>query len=139
MTHDPAKRWRSTALIVVCSMALLAVGAIQLGQAGAQPRADLADSVLAGSVLTFSDPADSDPADSDLTGSDLIGTAVVGALLSVVALGYYLRVIVVLYMQPAPAELAPPTTRRSATAGLATVLCCAGVLAMGLLPRLFLG
>lgn len=75
MTHDPAKRWRSTALIVVCSMALLAVGAIQLGQAGAQPRADLADSVLAGSVLTFSDPADSDPADSDLTGSDLIGTA----------------------------------------------------------------
>ena len=75
MTHDPAKRWRSTALIVVCSMALLAVGAIQVGQAGAQPRADLADSVLAGSVLTFSDPADSDPADSDLTGSDLIGTA----------------------------------------------------------------
>ena len=60
MTHDPAKRWRSTALIVVCSMALLAVGAIQLGQAGVQPRADLADS---------------DPADSDLTGSDLIGTA----------------------------------------------------------------
>ena len=56
-------------------MALLAVGAIQLGQAGVQPRADLADSVLAGSVLTFSDPADSDPADSDLTGSDLIGTA----------------------------------------------------------------
>ena len=75
MTHDPAKRWRSTALIVVCSMALLAVGAIQLGQAGAQPRADLADSVLAGSVLTFSDPADSDPADSDLTGSDPIETA----------------------------------------------------------------
>lgn len=51
MTHDPAKRWRSTALIVVCSMALLAVGAIQLGQAGAQPRADLADSVLTDSDL----------------------------------------------------------------------------------------
>ncbi|MEZ5349120.1 MAG: class F sortase [Microthrixaceae bacterium] len=70
MTHDPAKRWRSTALIVVCSMALLAVGAIQLGQAGAQPRADLADS-----VLTDFDPAGSVPAGSDLTGSDPIETA----------------------------------------------------------------
>ena len=70
MTHDPAKRWRSTALIVVCSMALLAVGAIQLGQAGAQPRADLADS-----VLTDSDPAGSVPAGSVLTDSDLIETA----------------------------------------------------------------
>ena len=69
MTHDPAKRWRSTALIVVCSMALLAVGAIQLGQAGAQPRADLADS-----VLTDSDPAGSVPAGSVLTDSDLIET-----------------------------------------------------------------
>ena len=90
MTHDPAKRWRSTALIVVCSMALLAVGAIQLGQAGAQPRADLADSVLTDSdLIETADaapgntaPGDTAPDDSAVektaTGNDAAGNNAAG-------------------------------------------------------------
>ena len=68
----------------------------------------------------------------------MIKTAVLGALLSVVALGYYLRVLVVLYMQPPPEGETPPTTQRPLTAGLATVVCVAFVLAMGLAPAWFL-
>ena len=91
MTHDPAKRWRSTALIVVCSMALLAVGAIQLGQAGAQPRADLADSVLTDSdLIETADaapgntaPGDTAPGDTAVektaTGNDAAGNNAAGA------------------------------------------------------------
>ena len=91
MTHDPAKRWRSTALIVVCSMALLAVGAIQLGQAGAQPRADLADSVLTDSdLIETADaapgntaPGDTAPDDSAVektaTGNNAAGNNAAGA------------------------------------------------------------
>ena len=90
MTHDPAKRWRSTALIVVCSMALLAVGAIQLGQAGAQPRADLADSVLTDSdLIETADaapgntaPGDTAPGDTAVektaTGNDAAGNNAAG-------------------------------------------------------------
>ena len=64
--------------------------------------------------------------------------AVIGALLSTVALGYYLRIIVVLYMQAPPEELEPPRARRwSAT--LSGALCAGFVLAMGLFPSLFLG
>ena len=91
MTHDPAKRWRSTALVVVCSMALLAVGAIQLGQAGAQPRADLADSVLTDSdLIETADaapgntaPGDTAPGDTAVektaTGNDAAGNNAAGA------------------------------------------------------------
>ena len=86
MTHDPAKRWRSTALIVVCSMALLAVGAIQLGQAGAQPRADLADSVLTDSDLietADAAPGNTAPGDTAVektaTGNDAAGNNAAGA------------------------------------------------------------
>ena len=76
---------------------------------------------------------------SELVRADMIAVAVIGALLSVVALGYYLRVVVVLWMEPAPEGLAPPSTAmRPLTAGLATVLCCVGVVAMGVLPALFL-
>jgi len=65
-------------------------------------------------------------------------TAVAGALLSTIALGYYLRVIVVLYMQAPPEELEPPRASRwSATVG--GVVCGLFVLAMGLFPMLFLG
>ena len=90
MTHDPAKRWRSTALVVVCSMALLAVGAIQLGQAGAQPRADLADSVLTDSdLIETADaapgntaPGDTAPGDTAVektaTGNDAAGNNAAG-------------------------------------------------------------
>ena len=75
---------------------------------------------------------------SVLVRADMILVAVLGALLSVVALGYYLRVIVVLYMQPPPEELEPPRGNRL-SASIAGVLCCAFVLAMGLFPSLFLG
>jgi len=75
---------------------------------------------------------------SALVEVNMIATAVVGVLLSVVALGYYLRVIVTMTMQP-PAEGAPvPTTSRPLTAGLATVVCGALVLATGLVPAVFL-
>ncbi|MFT5051687.1 MAG: NADH-quinone oxidoreductase subunit N [Chlamydiales bacterium] len=70
--------------------------------------------------------------------SGLTGFAIVGALLSVVALGYYLRVIVAMYMQPEIEGQAPPMTRRM-SASLATGLCVAMVLALGLLPGFFIG
>ena len=75
---------------------------------------------------------------TQLVNADMILVAVLGALLSVIALGYYLRVIVTMYMEPAPVDLAPPTTRKPWTAGLATAACCLGVLAMGLFPGFFL-
>ncbi len=75
---------------------------------------------------------------SALVRSDLIVVAVIGALLSVVALGYYLRVIVLLWMTPPEEGQAPPVTQRPLTAGLPTLACSLFVLAMGLLPGLFL-
>ncbi len=75
---------------------------------------------------------------SVLVEAELYLVAVLGALLSVVALAYYLRVIVLMYMQPAPEEEPVPTTTRPMTAGLATLACCALVLALGFLPGLFL-
>ena len=66
--------------------------------------------------------------------ADQYAVAVVGVLLSVVALGYYLRVIAAMYMQPAP-EGAP--TGRAPTppaAVLAASVCAAGVLLLGVLP-----
>ena len=58
---------------------------------------------------------------SVLVKADMITVAVLGALLSTVALGYYLRVIVVLYMQappegaPAPSAARLPAARRGRT------------------------
>jgi len=76
---------------------------------------------------------------SVLVEADMIGIAVLGVLMSVVALGYYLRVIVAMYMQPAPEGQIAPITLRPLTAGIATVLCCFFVLAMGVAPSWFLG
>jgi len=73
-----------------------------------------------------------------LVRADMILVAVLGALLSVVALGYYLRVIVVLYMHAPPEELEPPRANRW-TASLAGAVCAGFVLAMGLFPSVFLG
>jgi NADH-quinone oxidoreductase subunit N len=73
-----------------------------------------------------------------LVRADMIGVAIIGALLSTVALGYYLRVIVVLYMQAPPEGLEPPRTRRL-SADLVALTCGLFVLAMGLFPSLFLG
>jgi len=76
---------------------------------------------------------------AELVRADMIPVAILGALLSVLALGYYLRVIVVLWMEPTPEGATPSTTQRPFSAGLATVVCCIGVLAMGLVPAIFLG
>jgi NADH-quinone oxidoreductase subunit N len=70
--------------------------------------------------------------------ADMIGLTIVGVLLSVVALGYYLRVIVAMYMEPAPEELAPPMTQRN-WATFAASFCAAMVVLLGVLPGAFLG
>ncbi len=70
--------------------------------------------------------------------ADLIAVAVVGILLSVVALGYYLRVIVAMYMQPAEEGLEPSRPEPALSATLAAAICAFFVLAMGVLPGWFL-
>lgn len=71
--------------------------------------------------------------------AELVPAAIVGVLLSVVALGYYLRVIIAMWMQ-APGEDSPlASTKPIAFAGrIASAACVALVLVMGLLPRWFL-
>jgi len=76
---------------------------------------------------------------SVLVDAGRIGTAILGALLSVVALGYYLRVIVAMYMQPAEEGGSSPTTGRRTSAWIATIACSALVLVTGLVPALLLG
>ncbi len=70
--------------------------------------------------------------------ADMIAIAVVAVLLSVVALAYYLRVIVTLYMKPAPSGMLPPMTQKNG-AILATTFCAAMVLCLGVLPGAFVG
>ena len=69
--------------------------------------------------------------------SGLVVVAVLGILLSVVALGYYLRVIVALYMQPEGEAQAASESSRP-TSGLLTLACAAMVLVLGLVPGWFL-
>ena len=69
--------------------------------------------------------------------ADLIAVAVIGVLLSVVALGYYLRVIVAMYMQPEePTERASSTMRFPSM--IAATACAIFVVWMGVLPDWFL-
>jgi NADH-quinone oxidoreductase subunit N len=68
----------------------------------------------------------------------MIGVAVLGALMSVVALGYYLRVIVVMWMEPLAEGEEDRVAPVTLPAALATGLCAFGVLAMGLAPGWFL-
>lgn len=70
--------------------------------------------------------------------ADMVPLAVFGALTSVVALGYYLRVVIALWMQPRPESWATPHAERPLAAFLAG-FCAAMVLALGLLPGLVLG
>jgi len=72
--------------------------------------------------------------------AELVGIAVVGVLLSVVALGYYLRVVVAMYMQPEPEGLARAHTGplEEVPATFATAACAAFVLLLGVLPGWFL-
>jgi NADH-quinone oxidoreductase subunit N len=74
---------------------------------------------------------------SVLVRADMVGAAVIGVLFSVVALAYYLRVIVAMYMRPRPDELLPPLTRRL-SAAIAATLCAAGVIWLGCFPRTLL-
>lgn len=69
--------------------------------------------------------------------SNLVVVAVIGVLLSVVALGYYLRVIVALYMQP-EGQQQPEVDGARPTSGLLTFACAAMVLVLGLVPGWFL-
>jgi NADH-quinone oxidoreductase subunit N len=75
---------------------------------------------------------------SVLVEAEMYLVAVIAAVLSVIAFAYYLNVIVSMYMRPAPEGQEPPVTTRPLTAGIATLACCAGVLAMGIAPAWFL-
>lgn len=68
----------------------------------------------------------------------MVWLAVAGVLMSVIALAYYLRVVVAMYMEPAPEGVAPPMTQRS-SATFATAFCAAMVVLLGVLPGSFLG
>jgi NADH-quinone oxidoreductase subunit N len=70
--------------------------------------------------------------------ADMIVVAVIGVLLSVVALGYYLRIVVAMYMQPGPERRDPARPTSPAAATLASLACAVLVLWMGLLPGWFL-
>ena len=73
-----------------------------------------------------------------LVNQGMIGVAVLGALMSVVALGYYLRVIVVMWMQPLAEDQVDTVAPTTLPAAVATALCAFGVIAMGLAPGWFL-
>jgi len=77
---------------------------------------------------------------STLVSSEFIGFAVLGIVLSVVAVAYYLRVVVVMTMHPADSDPgAPAGLMRPRIVGYATAFCCILSLAMGLAPGWFLG
>ena len=73
-----------------------------------------------------------------LVDAGMLWVAVLGALLSVVALGYYLRVVITLWMQPPLEGKAPPMTSRF-SATFATIACAVMVLLLGVLPGWYLG
>lgn len=70
--------------------------------------------------------------------AELYGAAIAGVLMSVIALGYYLRVIVAMYMEPTE-DGVPASRAQAASATLPTAVCAILVLALGILPGLFLG
>jgi NADH-quinone oxidoreductase subunit N len=69
--------------------------------------------------------------------SGMLIVALIGIALSVVALGYYLRIIVALYMQPESDKHTVPATARP-TSGIVAFACAAMVLVLGLIPGWFL-
>ena len=68
--------------------------------------------------------------------ADMIGWAIAGILMSVVALGYYLRLIVAMYMQESTSVETNLESRPWANA--MAVACAAGVIILGVLPNLLL-
>ncbi len=69
--------------------------------------------------------------------ADMIGWAIAGVLMSVVALGYYLRLIVAMYMQE-PAKDATHGEGSRPWANAMAVVCAVGVLVLGVLPGWFM-
>ncbi|MCY2961325.1 MAG: NADH-quinone oxidoreductase subunit N [Planctomycetota bacterium] len=69
--------------------------------------------------------------------AEMIPAAVIGVLLSVVALGYYLRIVIALYMQPEVEGRPVPTETRPVSAAMA-IVCAIMVLVLGVLPGWFL-
>ncbi len=69
--------------------------------------------------------------------AEMVPAAVIGILLSVVALGYYLRVVVAMFMQPEVEGRPVPSESRVLPAAMALV-CAAMVLVLGVLPGWFL-
>ena len=73
--------------------------------------------------------------------SGYVVATVIGALLSVVGMAYYLRVVVAMYMQPQgklAGEPVAPHPGSNVPMALATAVCAVFVLGMGLLPGYFL-
>jgi NADH-quinone oxidoreductase subunit N len=65
--------------------------------------------------------------------ADMIPLAVIGVLMSVIALGYYLKVIVAMYMQPQTQSSSTGLSPRWAAA-LATGVCALIVVVLGMMP-----
>tara|TARA_R110002072_G_scaffold59071_2_gene150501 strand:+ start:10862 stop:12403 length:1542 start_codon:yes stop_codon:yes gene_type:complete len=70
--------------------------------------------------------------------ADMIALSIAGILLSVVALGYYLRVVIAMWMQPAKDGQAPPMAERP-WAAACVGFCAAMVVAIGVLPGFLSG
>jgi NADH-quinone oxidoreductase subunit N len=68
----------------------------------------------------------------------MVAVAVIGVLLSVVALAYYLRVVVAMYMQPATDETRAQHAHSPLAGTIASIACAVLVLWMGLGPSWFL-
>src|SRR5258707_7717022 len=66
--------------------------------------------------------------------AEMIPLAVIGVLMSVIALGYYLKVIVAMYMQPQTETRAAGMSPRWAAA-VATGVCALIVVAIGMMPN----
>jgi NADH-quinone oxidoreductase subunit N len=63
----------------------------------------------------------------------LVTLALVGVFGSLVSVGYYLRVVYVLWMKEPTREIVPP--EEDVLSGAAFLLCAAGILAFGIFPR----
>lgn len=73
---------------------------------------------------------------STLVQADMVPLAICGALFSVIALAYYLRVIIAMFMEEAPAG--PASTAMRTPAIVATAACALLVVLTGVLPGLWL-
>jgi len=69
--------------------------------------------------------------------ADMLAVSALGVLLSVVALGYYLKVVLTMWMRPEIEGAAPPSAYRP-SASFATGVCVFLVFALGLAPGWFL-